>query len=220
MTAPEIRGRVEIGDDVVFAHGPVQTHLHVSGDGQLSLGRRVHVAHGVAISCSGVVSIGDDSRIGPFVVIMDSDFHVAGAADADPSPGRIEIGRKVRLGPGVTILPGAVVGDGATVAPSSVVWGMVPAHAHVSGNPAVRTDAPCSSELGHRSVADLVADVFGLDDAPAAGTTPDRIEGWDSLGALRLLLEIEEQYGRRLDQDDFVSARTVGEIQSLVDTGA
>lgn len=46
------------------------------------------------------------------------------------------IGDKVWLCESCTIMPGAKIGDGAIIGAHSVVYGNVPAHALVSGNPA------------------------------------------------------------------------------------
>jgi acetyltransferase-like isoleucine patch superfamily enzyme len=128
-------GEVDIGDDVVFAAGPVQSHVIVDHQGLVTIGDHVRIGHGAAISCTNRVSIGAGTRIEPFVAIMDSDFHVAGATRTRPRPGTVVIGRDVRIGADVTILRNTSIGDGAVVESGSVVWGVVPPGGRIVENP-------------------------------------------------------------------------------------
>jgi acyl carrier protein len=88
----------------------------------------------------------------------------------------------------------------------------------VAGNPASPVISNDEITVGQSGdVADVVAQVFDLDDVPLMADGPDTIAGWDSLGALRLLVSIEQRFGCRLDEERFVVARTIDEIQALVD---
>ena len=128
-------GEVHLGDDVLFAAGPVQSHVIVDHGGVVTIGDHVRIGHGAAISCANRISIGEGTRIEPFVAIMDSDFHVAGDTRTRPEPGVVEIGRDVRIGCDVTILRNTTIGDGAVVTSGSVVWGEIAPGATVVGNP-------------------------------------------------------------------------------------
>ena len=130
------------GDDFRFASRPAPSHLVTLKGATLENGHRVSIAHGAAISAHLAIHIGDDARLGPFVVIMDSDFHVAGDCHALAEPSPVHIGKNVVIGGGVTILRGSVIGDGAQIESGSVVGGNIPAGARVGGFPAVCATTP------------------------------------------------------------------------------
>src|SRR5262245_23598559 len=71
-------GTIVIGTGFRLSSRPVQSHLVVRARGRLEIGDSVLISYGAAISSELEVSIGDGTRLGPFTVIMDSDFHVAG----------------------------------------------------------------------------------------------------------------------------------------------
>jgi serine acetyltransferase/GT2 family glycosyltransferase len=129
-------GRVEIGDDVVLHATPVAVHLDTAPGCTLAIGDRVAIAHGVGITAHAGVTIGADSRIGPYSMVLDTDFHGVEDRDGRPEAQAIRIGRGVRLGAHVTVLRGTELGDGVVVEPGSVVRGRVPAGARVGGVPA------------------------------------------------------------------------------------
>ncbi|HYQ28663.1 MAG TPA: hypothetical protein VER04_15635, partial [Polyangiaceae bacterium] len=108
-------GTIEIGDDFFFSARPASSHLMATKDARLVIGNRVRIAYGAAISARSELVIGDDVEIGPFSVIMDSDYHVVGDRSAidEPLPVRIEAG--ARLGARVTVLRGSQIGAGAVV---------------------------------------------------------------------------------------------------------
>ena len=129
------RGTFVVGRDVAIASRPVGTEILVGSAGRLAIGDRVRIGHGTSLHAHLSVEIGDDVRIGPFVVVMDTDHH--GSADrtlAAVAP--IVVGRGARIGAHATLLRGAHVGAGACVEPGSVVAGIVPPGCRVAGNPA------------------------------------------------------------------------------------
>ncbi len=63
--------------DFHLASRPVPSHL-VAGPGAiLHIGNDVSIGCGAAIAAIQHVHIGDGTRIGPFVIIMDTNFHGA-----------------------------------------------------------------------------------------------------------------------------------------------
>ena len=132
------RGRITIGEDFHLRSMPVTSHFVVGRGATLEIGRAVEIGHGFAAAANLRITIGDNVRIAPFVMIMDGDFHEVGNFSAAPECRPIEIGAGARIGARVTILRGAVIGAGARVAAGSVVSGFVPPGAEVAGVPARR----------------------------------------------------------------------------------
>ena len=99
----------------------------------VKVGRRVAAGLGAVIDIffPQLVSIGDDSIIGYNTVILGHEFLVK-----ELRTGPVTIGREVMIGANVTILPGVVIGDGATVSACSLVNADVPPGALVGGVPA------------------------------------------------------------------------------------
>lgn len=214
-SAVDLSGSVRIGEHVRFEEGPVRSHIHATAPGVVEIGDHVVIGFGAAIAAQSSISIGAGSALGAYVAVMDSDFHVAGAPDEQATADPVVIGDGVRIGHHVTILRGSRIGTGAVVLDGSVVSGQVAAGELVSGNPA-RPGGAHDAPVGPSSIAEIVADVFELGDAPAASSRPMDIPGWDSLGALRLLLEIERRTGAHVDAEMFASTPTIGDLEHLV----
>lgn len=208
-------GHISIGDDFRLGSRPVESHLVTLNGGRLAIGHRVTISYGAAIAAMCDLSIGDDTVIGPFVVIMDCDFH--GVQDRG-GPGKmtpVKIGKRVTIGARVTILRGSVIGDGAIVQSGGVVSGEVPAGATVRDvPPRPLLDA---GGVGVIDISELVQAVLGLAVRPGMTDGPDTLAEWDSLGRLRLLLAVEEAYGVSLNEQDMKRARSVGELESVID---
>jgi acetyltransferase-like isoleucine patch superfamily enzyme/coenzyme F420-reducing hydrogenase beta subunit len=90
----------------------------------------------LTIVCADNISIGENVQIGRHVTIRDNNgghyINLRGYKDNNP----VKIGDKVWLCESCTIMPGARIGDGAIIGAHSVVYGDIPAHSLVSGNPA------------------------------------------------------------------------------------
>jgi acyl carrier protein len=197
----------------------VVSHLVTGPEGSLEIGDHVAIDYGAAIACLSSVRIGSGTRIGPFCVLADSDFHVVGDRDKVPAPRPVQIGDGVQIGARVTIIPGTTIGAGAIVGAHSVVGGVIAAGAVVSGVPA-RTRVEQLSVLEGaadlQSVPLLVQRVLGLRQTPALAHGPDDFMEWDSLGSLRLLLAIEDELGLRLAEQDMVRVRTVADLVAAI----
>ena len=92
------------------------------------------------IICAEKIEIGKDVMIGRNVTIRDNNgnhfINRAGYKNSRP----VIIGDKAWLCEGCTIMPGVKIGDGAIIGAHAFVTQNVPAHAVVSGNPAVVVD--------------------------------------------------------------------------------
>ena len=104
----------------------------------IRVGANVFMNYNCVILDTALVTIGDDTRIGPAVQIYTADH------PRDPALRRsgleqgvaVTIGKNVWIGGGAIVLPGVTIGDDAIVGAGSVVTRDVPAGATVVGNPA------------------------------------------------------------------------------------
>src|SRR5450432_721822 len=209
-------GSVEIGDDFFFSASPAPSHVVASG-GRIVIGNGVSISYGAAISARLEVTIGDGVDIGPFAVIMDSDFHVVGDRSAvdEPAPVRIDAG--ARLGARVTVLRGSWIGVEAVILGGSVVSGRIPAGAVVSGVPARPvTRGDSGQTVTEVQLPEIVMRVLGLSSLPRDSDGPAQIREWDSLGALKLVLALEEAFGIALSEQELKSMHSVAELAEAV----
>jgi acetyltransferase-like isoleucine patch superfamily enzyme len=206
-------GLLVLGDEVELSSTPVQSHLVTGPSGALEIGRGVRIGHGAAIVSHARVEIADGARIGPFAMIMDTDFHEAGAHNKAGEPKPIRIGRGAVIESRVTVLRGTTIGDNSRVRAGSVVSGDVPPNTVVAGVPARPERAGATEEA---EVSAIVRAVFGLKDIPPAEAGPGQVPGWDSLGALKLLLALEEAFGVTLTEHDMMRAKSVADLDAVV----
>jgi acetyltransferase-like isoleucine patch superfamily enzyme/acyl carrier protein len=219
-------GRIELGDRFTLSSLPMASHMVSLG--LLRVGDDVAIGHGAAIAATVSITIGARTRIGPFFVVMDTDFHgeraksgarptTNTAINADSGFAPVTIGADVTIGAHVTVLRGTTIGDGATIAPGSVVNGEIPAGALAQGVPARVVTGWSDGDGGDAAVRDIVARVFGLTEAPGNESGPDDIPQWDSLGSLKLLLSIEDTLGISLSADVMAGVCNVGDLQGAVE---
>jgi acetyltransferase-like isoleucine patch superfamily enzyme len=140
-------GRVLLGERVLFGWrgSPLfytgYCHLEVATPGAaIKVGDRTEFNNNVFLKSDGAgIRIGRDCLFGPYVEILDSDFH-----DTDPALRKagthralpVEIGDNVFVGSGAKILKGAVIGDDSVIGAGAVVTGEIPAGVVAAGNPA------------------------------------------------------------------------------------
>src|SRR5882762_2710922 len=208
-------GWIQIGEECHLSSHPVQSHLVVSHDARVRIGNRVFISYGAAISAMSGIEIGDHTRIGPFCVILDNDFHKVGDRDSPGALAPIEIGCRVTIGARVTILRGARIGDGASVMSGSTVSGVIASGVVVAGVPA-RVKGKEPARKSAQAVAAIVMRVFGLATLRGSLDGPAQIPGWNSIGAVRLQFALEEAYGMTLPGEQMREARSISEVYDLV----
>ena len=76
--------------------------------------------------------------------------------------------------------------------------------------------------MAEKSVFDkltpLLRDVFDNDDLLATPElTAKEVEGWDSLGNVRLFLEIEKAFAMRFSATEITSLKNVGQLADLIE---
>lgn len=128
-------GRMEIGSDFNFVSLFVRSHLVTGHNGFLEIGNSVNINFGAAISAHEHVKIGDRVRMGPYAIVMDSDYHAAKDRGERPTA-PIVIEEDVWLAGRVSVLRGSRIGRGSVITAGSVVSGEIPAGVIAGGVPA------------------------------------------------------------------------------------
>jgi len=204
----------------VLTHSPARSHIDVKPGATVVIGSGVAIEGGFALASYGAVIIDDGAAIGPYVQVLDSDLHHAGRHHVRPEPRPVRIGRGAVIGAWSTLLPGAQVGDGAVVDPYSVVSGSVADGSRVGGNPAVAVGPAAVVNVDATSpelVGEVMRVTFGLAEAPEPSVTRHMIDGWSSLGAVRLLVALTDATGKTLPDAEVLAATTVADLAATVD---
>lgn len=103
----------------------------------ITLGKRFYSNHNLVVLDCAEVSIGDDVKLGPNVVIstaghpLDPVVRASGIEFARP----IRIGSGAWIGASVTLLPGVEIGENAVIGAGSVVTRSIAANCVAVGNP-------------------------------------------------------------------------------------
>jgi acetyltransferase-like isoleucine patch superfamily enzyme len=212
-------GRILIGPRFSLSSRPVASHLVAGPEGVLEIGADVSIAYGAAIAAYERVQIGDGTSMGPYVVIMDTNFHdTSGDQSVQHDTRPVAIGRNCRIGTAVTIARGAVIGDDVQILAGSVVSSVLPsgccaggARARVMG----RAGDPAAQWDGVAAVLpDVVKVACGLEPAPGADEAPGTFEG---ARARRLAELIEARFGVTLDSAAIATCSRLADLEALVE---
>ncbi len=130
-------GRMEIGAHVLLRSVNVPVELCTDPGALLTIGDGTRLNYGVSIAATERVSIGKHVRVGPYVMIVDNDFHDVHRRGQRPPSQPIVIEDHVWIGAKASILRGVHIGRGAIIGTGAVVTRNVPAFAIVAGVPAV-----------------------------------------------------------------------------------
>lgn len=112
-----------------------RTKLYTGKTGKLFVGRNSRL-NGVHIDARELVHIGDTVQIGPYTIIMDSDFHDLKDHSKDGPSKPIYIEDDVWIATRVTILKGVRIGKGSVIAAGAIVTKDVPEYCVAAGTPA------------------------------------------------------------------------------------
>ena len=101
---------------------------------EVKIGKNVIVMNGCLMMAAGGITIGDETQIAANVQLISNNHDLEDRNVITCKP--INIGKRVWVGAGATILPGVTIGDNSVVGAGSVVTKDVPADTIVAGNPA------------------------------------------------------------------------------------
>jgi acetyltransferase-like isoleucine patch superfamily enzyme len=134
---PKIKnqGQIYLGDEVRIWSNVYQAKIFVERGAVLRVGDNTRL-NGCHISASYMITIGNNVRIAPEVLIIDSDYHSVQDHFAVGKKCPIVIEDDVWLASRSMILKGVRVGKGAVVAAGAVVTKDVPPYSVVAGVPA------------------------------------------------------------------------------------
>jgi acetyltransferase-like isoleucine patch superfamily enzyme len=129
-------GAIVIGDRVQIHSTTVRVELAAVGGGRLEIGAETSINYGFSVAAHQLVRIGKRCRIGPYVNIIDNNFHEVLDRTRTPPSRPVIIGDDVWLAARVMVLPGVTIGDYAVVSAGAIVTEDVPERSVVAGNPA------------------------------------------------------------------------------------
>ncbi len=128
-------GEMILGDEVRVWSRIVRAQLYTGKKGKLIVGKNSRL-NGVHIDARELIQIGENVRIAPYTIILDSDFHDLKDHFSNGTSKPVIIEDDVWLATRCTILKGVRIGKGAVVATGAVVTKDVPPHCVVAGVPA------------------------------------------------------------------------------------
>lgn len=131
-----VKGSVTIGNRVVLWSIFSRTIISIHSKAKLQIGDYTRI-NGVHIAAKSSIIIGKNVRIGPYTIIMDSDFHDIQEHSVEGKSEPIVIGDNTWIASRAIILKGVTIGEGCVIAAGAVVTKNVPPYSMVAGVPAV-----------------------------------------------------------------------------------
>jgi acyl-[acyl carrier protein]--UDP-N-acetylglucosamine O-acyltransferase len=129
------QGEMIFGDEVRVWSPIVRAQLYTGKKGKLIVGRNARL-NGVHIDARELVQIGENVRIAPYTIILDSDFHNTKDHFSDGASSPVIIEHDVWIATRATILKGVTIGHGSVIAAGSVVTKSIPPKSVAGGVPA------------------------------------------------------------------------------------
>jgi acetyltransferase-like isoleucine patch superfamily enzyme len=129
-------GVIEIGDNVLIFSTTVRVEFVAVQGGRLEIGAESSVNYGFSAAAHQLVHIGKRCSIGPYVNIIDNNYHDVLDRSRKPPSRPVIIGDDVWIAARVIILPGVTIGDHAVISAGAIVTESVPERSVAAGNPA------------------------------------------------------------------------------------
>ena len=214
-------GQVRVGNRFRLASRPVTSHLTAGPGAVLHIGNDVSIGCGAAIAAFQHVRIGDGTRVGPFVIIMDTNFHGAsGDQSVQHNCRPVTIGDGCRIGSRVTITRGSTIGDGAEILAGSVVSSSIPPGVCAAGGRAriIGRAGEMASRWDSAAAAlpDMLMASLDLESPPNLNGSPVPEHLWTDARMRAVLRAIEERFGVVLDRTAAREIETFADIAAAV----
>lgn len=132
------QGELIIGEKVRLNGTITPIELAVAAQGLLEIGDNTFINYGVSIGALQLVRIGPNCNIGPYVNIIDNEFHrlEPHRRFEKPESRPVVLEENVWLGMRVIVLPGVTIGKDSVVGAGSVVTKDIPPGCIAAGVPA------------------------------------------------------------------------------------
>lgn len=130
------QGFIHLGANVLLRSVNVPVELGVGPGARLVIGDDCSINYGVSIGVMREVRLGRRCRLGPYSMVIDSDFHDVYDRSKRPEPKPVTLEDDVWVGAKASIMPGVTVGRGSIVGTGAVVTQDVPPWTVVGGVPA------------------------------------------------------------------------------------
>jgi acetyltransferase-like isoleucine patch superfamily enzyme len=213
--------QVRIGNRFHLASRPITSHLVAGPNAVLDIGDDVSIGYGAAIAAYQQVQIGNGARIGPFVIIMDTNFHGASGDQSVQHDCRpVKIGENCRIGSRVTITRGATIGDGAEILAGSVVSSAIPPGVCAAGGRARiigrAGDVASRWDSAAAVLPDMLMDSLGLETPPDLDGSPIPAELRTETRMRALFTAIEDRLGVVVVASAAARIETFADIASAV----
>lgn len=214
-------GQMRIGNRFRLASRPVASHLIAGPGALLDVGNDVSIGCGAAIAAFQSIHIGDGTRIGPYAIIMDTNFHgTAGDQSILHDCRPVTIGDGCRIGSRVTITRGATIGDGAEILAGSVVSAAIPPGVCAAGGRAriigLAGDLASRWDSAAAALPDMLMESLGLEWPPDLDSNPIPTHLWTNARMPDVLSAIEGRFDVVLDHDAARELKTFADLAVIV----
>lgn len=129
-------GTMIIGHNTLLRSINVPVELACGPGATLTIGPDCFINYGASFGCTKAITVGARCRIGPYAMVVDTNFHDLHDRSLRPEPEAVVLEDDVWLGAKVSVLPGVTIGRGSVVGTGSVVTKNVPPFSVVAGVPA------------------------------------------------------------------------------------
>jgi acetyltransferase-like isoleucine patch superfamily enzyme len=214
-------GDVRIGNRFRLASRPVPSHMVAGPGAALIIGNDVSIGCGAAVSAFQHVQIGNGTQVGPFVIIMDTNFHGApGSQSLQHDCRPVTIGDGCRIGTRVTITRGATIGDGAEILAGSVVSSAIPAGVCAAGARAriIGRAGELTSRWDSAAAVlpDLLMASLDLASPPDLDGSPIPMHLWTDTRVHDVLRAIKDRFGVVLDDAAARQLETFADLAAAI----